>query len=84
MAIQWKTVIIEGRPGTDVTIYPRDRGDEPPPAVFEGALNSHGRLRLLLPPGHFAIVSAGAGTLPLHLEGGPDSVTLALPGSKAT
>ncbi len=79
MPFQWKTVMIEGEPGTDVTIYTRDRGEEePPPPVFEGATNSKGRLKLILPPDDFAVVNSMGGTLPLQLEGGPDSVTLRL------
>jgi hypothetical protein len=78
MPVEWKTVNIEGEPGRDVTIHPRDRGDEPPPAVFEGAVNSSGRLKLLLPSGYYAVVGSGGGAGPLDLSEGPDSVTLRL------
>ena len=74
---RWSAVTIQGTPGTDVTIYPRDRGDEPPPAVFEGATNRNGRLRLLLPPGYYAVVNSAGGTLPLeHNEGAESNLSL--------
>lgn len=78
MPHQLNSATINGAPSTDVTIYPRDKGSEPPPSVFEGAINSNGRLKLLLPPGDYAVVSS-SGTLPLKIEEhGPDSVTLDL------
>jgi hypothetical protein len=81
MSVEWKTVNIEGKPGRDVTIYPRDRGDDPPPAVFEGATNSSGLLKLLLPSGYYAVINSGGsrgGANSLDLNEGPDSVTLRL------
>lgn len=77
MNSRWSVVTIQGTPGIDVTIYPRDRGEEPPPAVFEGATNSNGRLRLLLPPGYYAVVNSGGDTLPLeHREGADSNLSL--------
>lgn len=81
MPLEWKTINIEGEPGTDVTIYPRDHGDDPPPAVFEGATNTNGRLKLLLPSGYYAVINSGVpsnGASPLDLNEGPASVTLKL------
>lgn len=79
MPFQLKAVTINGKPGTDVTIHPRDRGDEPPPPAFEGAINSHGHLMVYLPPGPFAVVSSSSGTIPLQIEeGGPASFTFTL------
>lgn len=82
MSSRLKAVTITGAAGTDVTIYPREHGDPPPPSVFEGAINSKGRLTLLLPPGYFVVVNSGGGTLPLELEEqGSDFVTIDIPGS---
>jgi hypothetical protein len=84
VSAQLKEVTITGAVGTDVTIYPREHGDPPPPSVFEGAINSKGRLKLLLPPAYFAVVSSSGGALPLKLEEqGPDSVAIQLPGGQA-
>ena len=76
MAEEWKTVTILGRPGTDVTIYPR--AQEEVPSIFEGGIDSNGRIKLLLPAEYFAVVSSQAPTKLLNLREGPDTRTLRL------
>ncbi len=76
MAAEWKTVMILGRPGTDVTIYPR--AHEEVPSVFEGGIDSNGRIKLLLPAEKFAVVNSQASTKLLDLSEGLDTVMLRL------
>jgi hypothetical protein len=84
MAVDWKTVTILGRPGTDVTIYPRTQGEDPVPSVFEGGIDSNGRIKLLLPAEYFAVVNSQGSTKLLNLREGPDTVTLRLDDGEAS
>lgn len=64
------TLEIVGTPGGDVTIYAPDRGDNPPPPIFEGAVPATGRLRLRVPKAYLVVVATGFGSAPVHFEDG--------------
>lgn len=50
------TLMIEGEAGAQVTVVPRDRGDEPPPPVFEGKIGRDGRVMATIPKGYYVIL----------------------------
>jgi len=64
------TLEIVGTPGGDVTIYARDRGDNPPPPIFEGTVPESGRLRLRVPRAYLVVIATGFGSAPVHFEDG--------------
>ncbi len=73
----WKTVKLVGKPTAAVQIVPRDRGDDPPPPVLDGALNREGWLTIRLPQEYFVILHDGP-TIPLRVDEVADGATIEL------
>ena len=78
MPIQQTKLMIEGQPGEKVSVMYRDRGPDPPPPIWEGNLDSEGRVTIDVPQAYLAIVGkSGTQGLELH-ETKPASLTVRL------
>lgn len=69
---------IEGQPGVEVRIFPKDYGDAPPPPPYTGHLDGDGRLTISLPPANYEVVSPAHQTQPVELKGGDAAHTVRL------
>lgn len=64
-------LLIRGPADARVRVIPRDRGDEPPPAIFEGTIGDSGITAVELSPGYY-VVLAPSGTFPANVSPGSD------------
>ncbi|HEX8144066.1 MAG TPA: hypothetical protein VF553_15810 [Pyrinomonadaceae bacterium] len=72
------SLTIEGQPGGEVKVYPKDHGDAPPPPPYMGNLDADGRLTISLPPANYAVASPSHETQPVELKGGETERTVRL------
>jgi hypothetical protein len=78
MPIQQTRLTIEGQPGEKVSVMYRDRGDDPPPPIWEGNLDSEGRVTIDVPQAYLAVVGKSETQgLELH-KTNPTSLTVRL------
>jgi hypothetical protein len=67
MDIGKTSLTIEGKPGEHVRVLYRDRGDDPPPPIWEGELGADGRKTIDVPQGYLVVLgSSGEAILKLH------------------
>ena len=67
MAEKTCQLTIIGKPGAEVRIVYRDRGDEPPPDVWSGKLGSDGKATVSVPQAYLVVLGSGESIpLPLH------------------
>lgn len=59
MSMSWITVHLSGAAGVAFQIFPRDRGDAPPPAVVEAALTAEGKGVVRIPAGYYVVTGRG-------------------------
>lgn len=73
------TLVVKGKAGTDFSVQPRDRGDEPPPPVLQAAVGSKGTASAMLPRGYY-VVHGGSKTQPADFTAPdrPKTITVAL------
>lgn len=72
------SLTIEGAGGTSVEVHYRDRGDEPPPPVYTGAIPSSGVLTISLPRGYFVVLAEGYKTGIANFSDGAAAKTVKL------
>jgi hypothetical protein len=72
------SLTIEGRPGVEVKVFPKDHEDSPPPPPYTGQLDTDGRLTISIPPAHYSIVSQAHETTAVELTGGGGEQTVRL------
>lgn len=78
MSIEHTRLTIEGQPGEKVSVMYRDRGADPPPPIWEGTLDSEGRVTIDVPQGILVVVGKSeTQRLELH-ETKPTSLTVRL------
>ncbi|HEX8652839.1 MAG TPA: hypothetical protein VF708_18630 [Pyrinomonadaceae bacterium] len=67
MDIGKTSLTIEGKPGEEVRVLYRDRGDEPPPPIWEGKLGADGRVTIDVPQGYLVVLGSNGGQAVLEL-----------------
>jgi hypothetical protein len=78
MAVGKTSLTISGKPHEEVRVVYRDRGEEPPPPIWEGTLGADGRVTVDVPQGYLVILgTSGQAVLRLH-ETKPASQTVRL------
>lgn len=79
MEIEKTTLTIEGKPEEEIKILYRNRGDEPPPPVWEGKLDANGRVTVDIPAGYLLVFGSSGRDYILRLyETRPATLTIRL------
>ena len=67
MDIGKTSLTIEGAPEEKVRVLYRDRGDEPPPPIWQGKLGADGRVTIEVPQAYLVILGSNGGEAVLRL-----------------